>query len=507
MKICLVTTFPPSRGGLSEYGFHIARELQHDPFLSLTILADTIPGSEPEIRDFFVIRPWTFNDLASPLKVLSEIRRLKPDVVWFNLIFTTFGHDPFVAFLGLMLPALSRMTGCYTHVTLHHLMDTVDLEDLGVRFPRVYRAAGAFATRMLLMSNSVSVLMPAYRKILQDKYKGDNVHIRSHGLLSGRPEYPNFAQRGNPVRRIVAFGKWGTYKRLEGILEAFRIVSQRVGNVKLIIAGGDHPRTEGYVASVAKSAAADPNIHFTGYVEEDRIADLFRTASIAAMPYTSSTGSSGVAHIACAYGVPIVSAGIVDFKQMADEEGLAIEFYEPGNTEDLANRLIHVLENPDVERAMALQNFSAALRMTMPRIVCDYLRHFDLARQTKNLRSDMRLRRAPQWLRSWPFLNRWIGGRGSWAYRPAVSYMRPNLDSVGLNGAVDGKDAEAGPTEFHQGLEPKAAWDSGDDRPELAEAKPAIGGTLNRPYRDGRLAKRDRSEGLNQFSDGLAEGD
>ena len=40
MKICLVTTFPPSTGGLSEYGFHIAQELQRNPFLSLTVLGD-----------------------------------------------------------------------------------------------------------------------------------------------------------------------------------------------------------------------------------------------------------------------------------------------------------------------------------------------------------------------------------------------------------------------------------------------------------------------------------
>jgi hypothetical protein len=241
-------------------------------------------------------------------------------------------------------------------------------------------------------------------------------------------------------------------------------------------------------------------------VEENRIADLFRTASIAAMPYTSSTGSSGVAHIACAYGVPIVSADIVDFRQMAEEEGLAIEFYEPGNIEDLANKLIYLLENPHVEREMALQNFSAALRMTMPRIVYDYLRHFDLARQTKNLRSDMRLRRAPQWLRSRPFLNRWIGGKGSWAYRPAVSYMRPNMDGDGLNGLVDSEDSVAGGKEYDQGLEYNRASDSSDDRSELAEAKPAIGGTMNWPYSDGH-PKRDRPEGRKKFNDGLVEGD
>ena len=47
MKICLVTTFPPSQGGLSEYGLHIARELQRIPFIRLTVLADVGDSSDP----------------------------------------------------------------------------------------------------------------------------------------------------------------------------------------------------------------------------------------------------------------------------------------------------------------------------------------------------------------------------------------------------------------------------------------------------------------------------
>ncbi len=54
MKICLVTAFPPSRRGLNEYGFHIARELRRDPLLSLTVLADELDGSPQEFDDFDV---------------------------------------------------------------------------------------------------------------------------------------------------------------------------------------------------------------------------------------------------------------------------------------------------------------------------------------------------------------------------------------------------------------------------------------------------------------------
>ena len=42
------------------------------------------------------------------------------------------------------------MAGYYTHVTLHHLMDFIDLEGSGIRFPRLYRMAGTIATKMLV---------------------------------------------------------------------------------------------------------------------------------------------------------------------------------------------------------------------------------------------------------------------------------------------------------------------------------------------------------------------
>ncbi len=184
MKICLVTAFPPSTGGLSEYGFHLAQELQRNPFLNLTVLADELPASHVEPEGFTVQRCWSFDDPLSAFRLLKTLHRLKPDVVWFNLLFSTFGRNPLVAFSGLMTPLLARLSGRYTHVTLHHLMDTVDLKDIGVRHEGLYRTAGAMATRMLLLSNSVSVLMPAYRKILNDNYGRDNVHLRAHGILA-----------------------------------------------------------------------------------------------------------------------------------------------------------------------------------------------------------------------------------------------------------------------------------------------------------------------------------
>jgi glycosyltransferase involved in cell wall biosynthesis len=398
MKICLVTAFPPSREALNEYGFHIARELQQSPGIELTILGDDFSPSQPELDGFSVMRCWAFNSLQNPLRLLRTIRKLQPDLVWFNLGFASFGGKALPAFTGIAIPALARLTGSYTHVTLHQLMETVDLKDAGVRFPLLYRLGGFLATQMLLLSNSVSVMLPAYRQILRDKYGRGSVYVRGHGIFSARPEYPDFSRRGNPEHRILAFGKWGTYKRLESVIAAFGVVVRQFPQAQLIIAGTDHPKATGYLKSIAEQCSSQPNIKVVGYIAEEKVAELFQTSSVAVMPYSSSAGSSGIAHLACSYGVPIIASDIPDFHQLADQEGLAIDFVAPGNPRAIADHLLALLNSPERQMEMGLQNVSAALRMSMPEIMRQYLRGFQLQQGLGQLTTASRLRRLPHWL-------------------------------------------------------------------------------------------------------------
>lgn len=382
MRICLVTSFPPSHERLNEYGFHLATELQRDPYLSLSVLADEFDGAN-ELPDFHVVRCWKPNDLSTPLKLMKKFQELRPDVVWFNSVFSSFGTTPLAAFFGLCTPAMARATGFSTHVTLHHLMESLDLRDVGIRHAAMYHVGGAVATRLLLLANSVTVLLPAYRRTLIKKYRGTNVHLRAHGIFAGTPQYPDFTRRGNPEQRILAFGKWGTYKRLEILLEVFNQVAKEVPNCRLVIAGENHPSAPGYVEGIAARVKDDPRITVRGYVPEEDVADLFGTASLLIMPYNSATGSSGVAHQACQFGVPILCADIPEFRDMADEERIAMQFYRRGDRDCLANALVSLLQDGALQREMAEQNFHAAMRMTMPHIVRQYLRAFDWHRRPR----------------------------------------------------------------------------------------------------------------------------
>jgi hypothetical protein len=142
------------------------------------------------------------------------------------------------------------------------------------------------------------------------------------------------------------------------------------------------------------------------------------------MPYSSSAGSSGIAHLASAYGVPMVASNIADFRELAEEEGLAIDFFECGKVRSLADTLLGILENPERQMDMALQNVAAALRMSMPEIIRQYLRTFDLQQQLDTLTALSRLRKLPRWF---PF-------RPRMARRPASALISRSLsDSPAAN--------------------------------------------------------------------------
>jgi glycosyltransferase involved in cell wall biosynthesis len=395
MKICLVSAFPPSKRQLNEYSYHLAKELKEYPEIELTVLADELENYDfapdptsstgqntAEVIDsaYNVVRCWKFGSLSTPLRILNQVRRIKPDVVWFNLAFSTFGtpKNPIPAFAGLSIPAMVHAAGFYTHITLHHIIEHVDFATSGIRLERLYRLGSDMATQALLKVDSVSVLLSDYRNTLIQKYDAENVMIGTHGTFSTVPVPPDFTKRGNPDLRILAFGNWGTYKRLEPLMEAFPHVLAEVPNARLIVAGGNHPAAAGYWESIRAAQPIHLPIEFRGYIPQDDIADLFGSSSVLVMPYESSTGSSGPAHQACEFGLPIVCADIKDFRCMAHDDEMAINFYEKNNPQDLAGKLVELLNSHEMMRRMSLQNYEAGVQMCMSNVVHNYLRWFEL---------------------------------------------------------------------------------------------------------------------------------
>jgi glycosyltransferase involved in cell wall biosynthesis len=392
LKVALVTSFPPSDGDLNEYGFHLACALQDDPRVDLTILADKT--NKPEIGDFNVNRCWQFNSILNPVHLLSAIWKSRPDVVWFNIGFSTFARTPVAAFLAMFVPALLRLSGYYTHITLHTVFERISLEDAGVRMPGLYKSAGRVATRLLLLANDVSVLLPSYQAELVKAYgsAADRVQARPHGTFKGQQEFnlppqqttqlqitePQLEDQNkdqNKEKIILAFGYWGTYKRLDLLLESMDEIRSKVPNAVLVVAGTNHPNTPGYLESLQKRWHG-PAVRFLGYLAEDQLPALFTSASVLVLPYSSTAGTSGVVHQACQFGLPMVAAEVPELVEIAREVEVAMEFYPQGDGKVLANQLIRLLSSNELRRKFSEQNLLAAQKTPMSQVIDDYVRLF-----------------------------------------------------------------------------------------------------------------------------------
>lgn len=375
MHIAVITAYPPSRGTLNEYGYHLVEAFRQNSAVSrVSVIADRVPDAP---RHKHVYRVWDFNDPQNSQSILRIVRALKPDVVLFNLQFATFGDKRVPAALGLMAPMLCRRAGFPTITLMHNLFETIDLHKAGFKLSRVQefitRTAGRMFTRILLQSSLVATTMPRYVEILRGSYGAENVFLAPHGTFTQPPEPAPLPE----TPTIMTFGKFGTYKTVDHLIEAHQQLLTKNPDIQLVIAGSDSPNAKGYLQSMRDKYQGARNIHYTGYVAEEDVPKVFQGSTVVAFPYNSTTGSSGVLHQAGEFARGAVMPKIGDLKDLIEEEGYQAVYFEPENTESLRDALWEVLSDPEKARSLGLNNFRVASGLLLSDVAEWYILHFE----------------------------------------------------------------------------------------------------------------------------------
>jgi glycosyltransferase involved in cell wall biosynthesis len=385
MKLAVVTAYPPSKVTLNEYAYHLVKHFrQKNDVTELILLTDktkeskdvvfTESGCKITIREC-----WEFNSYSNLVNVRKAISQIKPDAVLFNLQFMKFGDKKIAAALGLMLPLICKMKKIPTIVLLHNILEEVDLGSAGFTQSKlmqsIYGFIGSTLTRLILQADVVAVTMQKYVDILEKKYKTKNVKLIPHGTFE-IPEMPDFNVPKDPMQ-IMTFGKFGTYKKVERMIEAVEMVRKSTGlDLEVVIAGTDNPNVPGYLDKVKEDYKHIPQVRFTGYVEEFEVPILFNESAVVVFPYTSTTGSSGVLHQAGSYGKAVVMPDLGDLALLVQDEGYRGEFFEPTSVESLAKAIENIVTNETYRRELGKINYQAATAHPMSEIAEIYLDTF-----------------------------------------------------------------------------------------------------------------------------------
>lgn len=380
LVIGVVTAFPPGRNSLNEYGFHLVRHLSSlEEVREVVVFYDeTAAGEATPLPGARFIRCWSFNAIGNLPRVARAVVRARPDAVILNLQFATFGDRKIAGALGLLLPMILRALRVPTLVVLHNLADNVDMRDAGFATSalsaRILTIAGRVLTRAILCADLVALTIPRYVDFLRERYGARNVILAPHGSFEeiARPSF------GVPEgrRTIMAFGKWGTYKTVDVLVQAYQeLIARGYEDIRLVLAGTDSPNSPGYMDEVARRYADVAHLELTGYVAEADIPALFLDATVVAFPYTSTTGSSGVLHQAGEYGRAAVLPRIGDLVDIIEEEGFVGVYFEPGDATSLADALAEVLDDADMRDRIGRQNFAAASGVPMAEVVQWHIAH------------------------------------------------------------------------------------------------------------------------------------
>ncbi len=385
MKLAIVSPYPPSKGTLNEYCFHLVSHFaEKDMIEKIYLVSDILPeGKKFDLKEFegkVEAHPcWRFNAYSNRKNILRKIDELKPDAVLFNIQFLSFGDKKVPAALGLMLPKAVKKKGYKSIVLLHNILEEVDLSGAGISqnklMNKAYNMIGTYLTKQILKADLVTVTIAKYVEVLEKKYQVDNVALTPHGSFEV-PELPDFEHEKRPYS-AMAFGKFGTYKKVETMIEAVETVRRRTGEeIEIVIAGSDNPNAKGYLKGIEEKYKDISGIRFTGYVAEEDVPGLFRDSTVVVFPYTATTGSSGPIHQAGSYGKAVVIPRIGDLEKLIEEEGYRGSYFEPGDTEGMAEALEKVITDSDYRRELGKANYLAAASLPMSDITDWYFLHF-----------------------------------------------------------------------------------------------------------------------------------
>ncbi len=364
MRLVAITSFPPGTKPLNSFGYHAVRNFTKIAAVDrISVIGDVVPN-KPLFEEIMVghkcveiFRRWKFNSISAPISVIKMVMALKPDLVWLNLQYTMFAVKPIPAYLGLFIPIVLKVLGYPVVIVLHNYLGAVDLKTMGlgvIKLPApVFRLADTLALSSICGADGVFVMRSEYQEDLSRRFPQSHVLLMEQDLF----EAVDFLPVNSDTKEILTIGYFGTYKKLQFLLEAFLIVQKLDPATHLLIAGQSSMHTPDYMDSIYKNHQGNKGIDFLGYVPEDQVKTLFQHSNLVIITNSTSTGDSGVVRMANLYGRPLLVPE--EFARNLKRKS-GILSYNTNNPQDLVRLIIELLHNPAWQNELGLCGFREA---------------------------------------------------------------------------------------------------------------------------------------------------
>jgi len=279
------------------------------------------PFDQPRLRQ-------PLKQVAMIYQILRKIRRFDPDVIhlqnghiWFNLALPFLRHYPLVITIHDPAPHLGdRESGKKPHLM------------------RIWDFGHQCADRLIVHGQQL-------KQVVVDGlgFSSEIVHVVPMIALGDDQAQCQVEEDGH---QVLFFGRIWEYKGLEYLIRAEPLITAQVPDTTIIIAG----RGEDFTRYRRLMVHPEHFSVFNEFVSDEKCAELFRRASLVALPYIDAS-QSAVIPLAYTYGKPVVATTVGGLPELV-EHGRTGFLVPPRDEQALAEAIIFLLRQKELRHQL-----------------------------------------------------------------------------------------------------------------------------------------------------------
>lgn len=343
MKIMLIGTAYPYRGGLAVYNERLMRQFQNEgheveimtftlQYPSFLFPGKTQYSEEPMPSDLKITRCVNSINPFNWLKIGRRLRKSRPDLIIIKF---------WLPFMAPCFGTIARLARKNRHTKVISVLDNI--------IPHEKRLGDRAFARYFV--NSVDGFVAMSQSVYDDLSLFDTKKPRclcphplfdSFGESIERPAAIKHLKLDENCRYMLFFGLVRAYKGLDLLIDAFADARLRKFNVKLIVAGEFYDDPKPYLEQIEKYNLKDLVIIENQFINDTDVKYYFNAADIIVQPYKSAT-QSGVTQIAYHFEKPMLVTNVGGLGEIIPN-GKVGYVVEP-NQISIADALVDFYEN------------------------------------------------------------------------------------------------------------------------------------------------------------------
>ena len=276
--------------------------------------------------------------------IINHLKKIDPDVVQFQYLMT--GWMVFLVKNFLRYPCVISGQGSDIYTAY--------------RFKKIILKLG------LRNANAVIALTEDMKKEIS------KIHRREIFVIPNGINIDNYSENqsngiyhGNDEKIILYVGTLRSIKGIKYLIKAMKIINQNCLNTKLLLVGDGKERKS--LETLVDKLDLSKHIIFVGRVSNEDVSKYMISSDVFVLP-SLSEGFPVVIAEAMASGLPIVTTKIRGLPEIV-KDGVNGFLVEPKNPDEIAEKVIHLLNNTEIAHTISENNKRDVKQYTWENIV------------------------------------------------------------------------------------------------------------------------------------------